>query len=148
MSSPFRVHKRLKFICRNIPLFPALNLMQASAKQHWLINHKRSAECGTLRWKPRSLFSARWTKNDIVTYVGAHSKTSHHSFIKETVSTVLLNLPEGWWVFVHLYPILCFFNLGAFPNCFKRDYKTLCCPGSHKLQQRSNDTVDNKSWTE
>lgn len=41
-----------------------------------------------------------------------------------------------------------FSTLGAFPNCFKRDYKTLCCSGSKKLHQQSNDTVDNKSWIE
>lgn len=58
------------FICKNISLSPTTNLNQASAKQNWLINHKRLAECGTLRWKSRSLFSTRRTINDIVTYVG------------------------------------------------------------------------------
>lgn len=74
---------------------PTLNLMQASAKQNWLINHKRSAECRSLRWKSRSLFSVRRTINDIVTYVGGTLKNILSQFHKGNCQLCTPAPPRG-----------------------------------------------------
>lgn len=149
IPSPSQVQNRLEFIWKNISLFPTLNLMQSSSTQNIFIHHKGSAD-----FVVEATFIVLFPENNKwYCYIcRGHALTTHRSFIKETVRCVLLHLPEGWWAFVYLPRSVSntafFSTLDAFPNCFNRDYKTFCWPGSKKLHQQSNDTVDNKSWIE